>query len=216
MSPCTHSQAAFSLTELLVVISVIAVLSAMLLPALRTVKEVAKTAKCASSLRQMGMASEAYANDWRGQLPDCKGNGADWETRIAHYVQADRNSEDSGWGNFQAKGSVFASCPNAKATGGPNLGYAMSYRLYSPDSNAGYSYALDARTTVMSFRLNNLTHRPNRLFISERTGDQNIGGVGNIDMRRHNQRANALMCDWRVQSLTLRQATAAINDPSTF
>ena len=63
------SKYGFTLTELLVVISIIAVLAAMLLPVIGTVRDMAISTKCMSNLRQQKLAFTAYANDWRGLLP---------------------------------------------------------------------------------------------------------------------------------------------------
>jgi prepilin-type processing-associated H-X9-DG protein/prepilin-type N-terminal cleavage/methylation domain-containing protein len=55
---------AFSLIELLVTVSIIGLLAAILLPALRQARESARTAICASNLRQLGLATQMYLDDY--------------------------------------------------------------------------------------------------------------------------------------------------------
>lgn len=56
---------AFTLVELLVSIAVIALLTALLLPTLGGAREAGRSALCASNLRQLVIALDAYANDHR-------------------------------------------------------------------------------------------------------------------------------------------------------
>lgn len=60
---------AFTLTELLVVIAVLGILAALLLPALKSAKARSKTVACISQLRQIGVASLAFAEENNQRFP---------------------------------------------------------------------------------------------------------------------------------------------------
>jgi prepilin-type N-terminal cleavage/methylation domain-containing protein len=104
-------RAAFSLMELLVVISVVALLLALLLPALSGAREKAKKASCQSVLRQVYVLTRMYADDHGGALPlrsaifpegkvlDCpstphsgpvvaeRDRGYSWNTHYFHHLE---------------------------------------------------------------------------------------------------------------------------------
>lgn len=69
MIPHLRHRIGFSLIELLVVVSIIAVLAALLLPAMNLVRDMAATSQCASTMRQVGMYTVAYAAENEGLLP---------------------------------------------------------------------------------------------------------------------------------------------------
>ena len=67
--PNANGHAAFTLVELLTVIAVILVLTALLMPAFSKAKTQSQRTKCVSNLRQVGMATRMYADDFRDVLP---------------------------------------------------------------------------------------------------------------------------------------------------
>jgi len=65
----SHSRRAFTVLELVVVISVVAILTSILMPALSKVREAGERVQCASNLRQVGCALIDYGDDHRERIP---------------------------------------------------------------------------------------------------------------------------------------------------
>lgn len=63
------SRRAFTLTELLTVIAIIGVLAAIIFPVVGKMRAASQKAACASNLRQIGIALNAFIADHKGALP---------------------------------------------------------------------------------------------------------------------------------------------------
>lgn len=61
---------AFTLIELLIVLSIVGILAALLFPVFATARAKARSASCASNLRQLGLAVHQYAQDYDDRLPE--------------------------------------------------------------------------------------------------------------------------------------------------
>ena len=88
---------AFTLIELLTVVSIIAVLCALLFPAVGAVRASADSAKCVSNLRQIGTAFRYYSQNNDGLYPAPRGGwvgtdpnplGYSWQLELATYTTA--------------------------------------------------------------------------------------------------------------------------------
>jgi len=117
----------FTLIELLVVIAIIAILAAILFPVFARAREAARKTVCASNLRQLGMASHMYAQDFDEKLPcdyyAC--NSSTTHIRLVQQIQPYINSMDilycpSTW-KIQPWMPDYAPTDANKAAG--NIGY---------------------------------------------------------------------------------------------
>ena len=84
--PIPRRALGFTLIELLVVIAIIATLAALSMPAFRKMVSSSKASACLSNLRQIGLATMAYANDNQLTLPPAGSGGTpEWALLISTY-----------------------------------------------------------------------------------------------------------------------------------
>lgn len=102
---------AFGILEVLVVLGVVALLAGLLFQALIKVRQRAGETRCASNLRQIGIAFHAYAGDNQGVMPRYsrgynESRGPVWVAALGRYLGVRQQWQ---WADF-AKAEVYQ-CP---------------------------------------------------------------------------------------------------------
>lgn len=187
-----HSRA-FTLIELLVVIAIIAVLAALLLPALGRAKARARGTQCLSNLRQVGLASQMYADDFNGRLPQSQHNRASWVGSLQPYLA----------------GTNLHRCPDDRNRT-RIFSYAINdflnphpYGAEELDFSRLLSIPRPLQTLFMAEARTNLTGSDHFHF-----ADAQDGGFGTnafalqVDVERHQRLSNYLFVDGHVERLT--------------
>jgi prepilin-type N-terminal cleavage/methylation domain-containing protein/prepilin-type processing-associated H-X9-DG protein len=146
-TPCTHAKFrtdsnAFTLIELLVVISIISLLISILLPALHAARKASRTVQCLSNLRQIGLGTAMYSNDFNGwTLGAGTYNGS---VALQWYVALNKLS-------YLSSEKAFY-CPSNEHAGFTwwTISYGLNYQTFGTDG--GYARVRD--TDISAFGKN--------------------------------------------------------------
>jgi prepilin-type N-terminal cleavage/methylation domain-containing protein/prepilin-type processing-associated H-X9-DG protein len=128
----SRSGSAFTLVELLVVISIIALLLSIMLPVLRKVRERGRQVTCMNNMRQSYMAVSFYTGDFQGWYPSSVlfiAGQAKWISQVlvdCHYLpqMTFKTTVGSTTSGVDPLAKVFLTCPSAR-----KLGVASRYSI---------------------------------------------------------------------------------------
>ena len=182
--------AGFSLVELLVVISIISVLMGILLPVLSRTKESSKRMVCVSNLRQVGLATQLYVNEYKYYPRAWKDSERRWMDLIKPYIST--------------KSKVY-SCPSDRLQKAvlwdPEI--ILSYGINS------FNFAGEEYCFWYGVKANNVKRPAETIIFADCTPGKYYCGwlpwrepVNGVDYRHANDSFCAAFCDGRVEVLT--------------
>lgn len=125
------SRPAFTLVELLVVITIIALLIALLIPSLQKARGQARAVVCLAQLSQLAAATSIYANQFNDSLPQAYGGAVAWDRRIGALYQL---AVGSGVHSAVDEIPEWLICPETRPKG--SISYAVNAILFGYQQQA--------------------------------------------------------------------------------
>ena len=200
----------FTLIELLVVIGIIAILAAMLLPALNKARDKAKAIKCVSNLKQIGVGSSSYINDFDGFFPPGETQTTAPEKSRFWFDALNYNKAlNLPWAavrntntdlDEKCIGTVIH-CPMMQVVNFYKAGYGKNITVAGNGNNL---YAPD--------RLIHIKNPSSRILIAdgENWALNYWSFPGHVTFRRHGNRNNFLFCDLHVSPKSVSENSVAL------
>lgn len=155
---------AFSIVELLVVITIVAMLMALILPSLKQAREIAILVKCSAQTRSIALGTAAYSVDHKNQLPPHLG----YTTGTQTLFQGTKNPGGYWWyrvgGGMQRAALLWPGyVTNSEAFYCPStIGYASNstYQTYHHNwANAGVGTTSGPIAAITSYAYPAVTYK---------------------------------------------------------
>jgi prepilin-type N-terminal cleavage/methylation domain-containing protein/prepilin-type processing-associated H-X9-DG protein len=204
----------FTLIELLVVIAIIGILASMLLPALGRAKAKAGSVQCINHLRQLGIATSLYADDYQGFLPRSSHsamayNQLPWGYALVPYLLGKSFIRpDSAWTNLF---NTLYHCPTDRR---PKTEWSYGKNVYPELSSEEVEGPVYPKLTFMP--------RPAATVLyAEKLGSSMAdhfmaqfwadGGQPEVDRRRHDHKSNYAFCDGHTARVRFEETYSPTN-----
>lgn len=208
----------FTLTELLVVISIIAILAGLTMPALNKARSSAMATACSSNLKQVGAIFMLYANDCEDLLPPAETTEKEpwfWGLEDKKYFRNDMRNNTSKTvvncpvtrGNPANKDGYGVPIGDNEEDGGKSMGYSNVYARSRTDMDGVKSFL--ASDSIVDAPIN--SSKGDAYSIGQKQDSSYVAGTGYIAFR-HSDKANMLMLDGRVDTTDVDKAKKNLKD----
>lgn len=195
---------AFTLVELLVVVTIIATLTTLGLAATRGATEKTKTTRCLNDLRQVGVAVQLYVGENSGRFPNTSHQGvaASWTNTLADFLRTN-----------------FLGCCCAVPKHRSKLTYAWNDSLADAQGYGVMASSVRApsRTMVVTELATNLTGEHFH-FAGNRGGASRITPNqfrAEVNVTCHGSSANYVFADGHVENLRWTDVQSRLTQPDS-
>lgn len=188
---------AFTLVELLVVISLIGILAAILIPVIGSVRRNSNDASAISNLRQTAQANLLYAADNKGCLTPIWGFNGDetWQSRLLDYVYPAAQAMDA---NTKRNYLLTLRADPHYVMGVPDADISDPYK-----KSIGLNTYIAVPSSGTPRRMNTIERPVSIIMLCEmREQNAEVAILGNVSYRRVGTKAGVAFCDGSVRLVT--------------